>query len=234
MKHLESITVNTNELDLQIGMLYPYCGYGNNQPKQNVKALLQQMLDEAKQVGKPCFGYRIVNGGIVDKNYYRFDREIFKPGPVIMHSLKGCAQYVLLVATVGDAFDRWLQSIHRQGDILQMYLSDAVGSAIVEATQHYACSYLEKEAAKEGLHITNDYSPGYCGWHVSEQQNFFSLLPEDFCGITLSESSLMHPIKSISCVIGLDEHAIKHPYGCDICGKSDCFLKIARAKNPIN
>ena len=233
MKHLESITVDAAKLDLTLESLYPYCGYGHHQPKGAVLTLLQEMLDEAKAVAVPDFGYVVVEGEAVGKDSFRLGNETFAPGAVITHALKGCSQYILLVATVGEAFDNWLQTIHQEGDILRMYLSDAVGSAMAEATQRYAVAYLEREAAKEGLYITNDYSPGYCGWHVKEQQLFFALLPNHFCGVTLSESSLMHPIKSISCVIGLDEHAVKRPYGCDICRKTDCFLKIARAKNNI-
>ena len=55
---------------------------------------------------------------------------------------------------------------------------------------------LERYVAPEGLRITNSYSPGYCGWNVSEQHALFSLLPEGFCGVRLCESGLMLPIKS--------------------------------------
>jgi len=45
------------------------------------------------------------------------------------------------------------------------------------------------------------YSPGYCGWHVSGQKALFGFLDAAVVGITLTDSSLMHPLKSVSGVI---------------------------------
>ncbi|MCK7538940.1 MAG: hypothetical protein MZV63_52410 [Marinilabiliales bacterium] len=46
--------------------------------------------------------------------------------------------------------------------------------------------------------ITNRFSPGYCGWDVAEQHKLFSFFKDNFCGITLTESALMNPVKSVS------------------------------------
>ena len=138
----------------------------------------------------------------------------------------------MLVATAGEEFAQWQEVKNSEGDILVSFIIDGIGSAIAETTGAYAHEYIRGEAAKEGLKTTNSYSPGYCDWHVVQQHLFFSLLPDKFCGITLNDSALMHPIKSISCVIGLDENAVERAYGCSICKKADCFLRIARAKTP--
>lgn len=45
------------------------------------------------------------------------------------------------------------------------------------------------------------YSPGYCGWHVSGQRRLFERLRPGEIGITLRESFLMDPIKSVSGVL---------------------------------
>ena len=45
------------------------------------------------------------------------------------------------------------------------------------------------------------YSPGYCGWHVSGQINLFNTLTPEKIGITLGESCLMNPLKSVSGVL---------------------------------
>jgi hypothetical protein len=45
------------------------------------------------------------------------------------------------------------------------------------------------------------YSPGYCGWHVSGQKRLFRSLEPERIGITLTDSCLMQPLKSVSGVI---------------------------------
>lgn len=48
---------------------------------------------------------------------------------------------------------------------------------------------------------TLSYSPGYCGWHVSGQKKLFQFLEPDEIGITLNDSYLMTPLKSVSGVL---------------------------------
>lgn len=42
------------------------------------------------------------------------------------------------------------------------------------------------------------FSPGYCGWHISGQRKLFRHLHPEDIGITLNQSFLMQPLKSIS------------------------------------
>ena len=73
---------------------------------------------------------------------------------------------------------------------------------------------------------TNRFSPGYCGWHVSEQQRLFRLFgTESPCGVSLTDSSLMVPIKSVSGVIGLGPEVRKLEYSCGLCDYKDCYKR---------
>ena len=81
-----------------------------------------------------------------------------------------------------------------------------------------------------GLKITNRYSPGYCGWDVSEQKKLFKILPEKFCGIELTDSCLMHPIKSVSGIIGIGKSVKFNEYTCNLCDEADCLYRNLRHK----
>ena len=76
-----------------------------------------------------------------------------------------------------------------------------------------------------GWSLTNRYSPGYCDWPVSDQHNLFSLLPAGFCGITLTSSALMVPVKSLSGVIGVGSGVKRGAYQCSICDLKDCYRR---------
>jgi hypothetical protein len=45
------------------------------------------------------------------------------------------------------------------------------------------------------------YSPGYCGWHISGQKKLFQYLRPERIGISLNDSCLMTPLKSVSGVL---------------------------------
>ena len=48
---------------------------------------------------------------------------------------------------------------------------------------------------------------------------------ENPTGIALSESCLMHPIKSVSGVIGIGTTARRRAYGCVICQNKTCIYR---------
>ncbi len=81
------------------------------------------------------------------------------------------------------------------------------------------------EQAARGLKITNRYSPGYCNWPLKDQRPLFAFVGENPTGIALSESCLMHPIKSVSGVIGIGTKARRRAYGCVICQNKTCIYR---------
>ena len=78
------------------------------------------------------------------------------------------------------------------------------------------------------------YSPGYCGWHVSGQKAVFSCLGSETAGITLTDSYLMHPLKSVSGVIIAgrpDIHDFTNDYTfCTGCKDKECRERIGSAR----
>jgi len=79
------------------------------------------------------------------------------------------------------------------------------------------------------------YSPGYCGWHISGQQKLFLALRPEEIGITLRESYLMQPLKSMSGVIVAGErsiHAFEDGYPfCRECRTHGCRARIRQLMN---
>ena len=74
------------------------------------------------------------------------------------------------------------------------------------------------------------YSPGYCGWHVSGQKMLFQSLKPDKIGITLNDSCLMTPLKSISGVLvsgPSDMHIFDNNYSfCEECTTYSCKIRM--------
>ena len=115
-----------------------------------------------------------------------------------------------------------------EGDFVKGYIADVVGSEIVESAMDKIQDDLEQQMETQGLHITDRYSPGYCGWSVGEQHKLFSFFPENFCGISLTPSSLMLPIKSVSGVIGIGLDVSRKGYVCQHCDMVNCIYREKR------
>ena len=106
--------------------------------------------------------------------------------------------------------------------------TNTLGTVTVECAIDTIQDNLATELEEKGIKITNRYSPGYCGWSLSEQRKLFALFPDGHCGIKLSDSCLMEPIKSVSGVIGFGVNVRQHIYDCQICELENCYYRKIR------
>lgn len=212
-------------LKLQFDEIYRNLGYGSAIPDDQTIQTIGKIVAHARTICKPLAQFAIYPLGLNGNNLVIRDIEM-KTGKIIANYLTDSSEIAVFVATAGLEFDNYLRNVKKSGDIYMEFLSDAVGSEIAEATVNYVCSEIEKLANERSMYVTLSYSPGYCGWHVREQPKLFSLLPNNSCGITLNESCLMHPVKSVSGVIGFSKSKdVNVPYACDICGLETCYKR---------
>jgi hypothetical protein len=150
---------------------------------------------------------------------------VFDSGKIIHKMLRHSEKYALFLVTAGPGPEHLARSLISEGNYLDGYIVDLVASALVDLAADQVQEQIRKLAHTGGLKITNRYSPGYCSWNVEEQQKLFSLFPKGCSGITLSDSSLMNPIKSISGIIGLGTEVKYRDYTCEICPMKDCHFR---------
>lgn len=146
-------------------------------------------------------------------------------GRRISRYMENASQIALFICTAGSIFTDLSHTYQQNGDFLEAFVTESIGSATVENAMAQIQSQLEKEMEVDGKKITNRYSPGYCDWALSEQQALFSYIGTHPTGITVNSSSLMQPIKSVSGIIGIGTEVKKQPYGCSICKSSTCVYR---------
>ena len=137
--------------------------------------------------------------------------------------LLGCERAVILAATVGLAPDRGLLR-YGSREPLRGLLCQAIGAERIEALCDCFCEELRREAAGKGLFTLLRFSPGYGNLPLGIQRDIFRLLDcPGKIGLTLSESLLMSPSKSVTAFVGIRNCAAPaHSGGCDRCSKADC------------
>ncbi len=193
--------------------------------------MVRGILKDAKEHMDIRGGYRIFENTIVriNKDTLTCDNVKFESDAIVAQQLQGSSTLIIFAATLGPKFDDWSRSFFSGGDPFSGYVADVIGSLKVEQAIDWISGKIETQLSKQGLNSTNRYSPGYCGWDVYEQHKLFSLLPEQFLGITLHPSALMTPIKSVSGVIGAGKSVERLPYTCAFCTQENCFMR--RGKN---
>ncbi len=102
------------------------------------------------------------------------------------------------LCTIGPELETHCAAYFRTDDTLRGLILDAIGSEATEQVARHADTELAKIARKMGLWPSKRFSPGYRNWDLSEQSFLFKVLPAEKIGITLNDSFMMTPRKSVS------------------------------------
>ncbi|WP_163712438.1 vitamin B12 dependent-methionine synthase activation domain-containing protein [Mangrovibacterium lignilyticum] len=146
-----------------------------------------------------------------------------KPGKTITGELRESSHAALFICTAGKTISEEADRLLRGDDPVYGYVLNVFGSAIAEAVADRLQERIQAEAQAQGMQITNRYSPGYCHWDVADQHALFSLFEGKTGGVSLTPSALMHPIKSISGIIGVGSDVQYRDYHCDLCQMKTCM-----------
>lgn len=146
-------------------------------------------------------------------------------GATAERMLDGSEQAVLLACTLGARFDTLLRSAQAR-DMAEAVLLDALGSAFVEA----GCDGAEDEIAARfpALYRTDRFSPGYGDLPLDLQPAVCAALnAQRRLGLTVTDSLLLNPVKSVTAVIGLsDAPQPARIRGCGFCNfRENCQFR---------
>jgi hypothetical protein len=219
--------LNINDLNIEFSDVLNILQVTDNSPDNPVVYESIQLFGQLKNIANIQGGYFIHNKIEVDieKGIINIKGMKINPQKQICGYMKNSEKIALFVCTAGEGFSVYSNQYNKKGDYLKGFIVDSMGSLVVEKSMDFIQKKLEEEVLLSGIRITNRYSPGYCDWKVQDQQQLFGLLPENPYNISLSESSLMIPIKSVSGIIGIGKNVRKRKYSCDICRNSTCIYR---------
>ena len=202
------------DLGISLSELYEQMGYEQAVPDEATVKETDMIIAEAKGFLRPRFCFFV-------------QRELpdFAIGKIIERQLKGAEAYAFFICTAGVEYEAFQERLKKAGDMVRVFIADALGSVIAEKAADQMELSLQENIDKLGWHHTNRFSPGYCGWHVSQQQLLFPLFKGETCGVKLTESSLMLPIKSVSGIIGLGPNVRHLDYTCGLCDFKQCYKR---------
>lgn len=195
-----------------------YAGVRGDVPE--IAALMQECLDEIedKLVYKVCYReFRVTDGGAyLDLGFIKTDSAHLRK------NLKGCDRIVLFAATVGIELDRLIGKYSRISPV-KAFLFQAIGAERIEMLCNVFNEEYTKQAEQKGLFTRPRFSPGYGDLPIEIQKDIFNVLdcPRKI-GLSLNDSLLMSPSKSVTALIGIGGTACENPSGCAACGREDC------------
>lgn len=202
-------------------------GYSPGTAPAPVSDLIREVSAELMPLGDVRAEYIILDNltSNPDNKTITLKEVVFEIKPIIFSQIKNSEGAALFICTAGAEVGLRSSRSMKEGDLLRGYVYDVIGSEVVENAADRMQEELRIAVAGEGLKITNRFSPGYCGWDVAEQHKLFSFFPDNYCGITLTESALMNPVKSVSGLIGIGREVRYAHYQCHICDDRNCIYR---------
>ena len=143
-------------------------------------------------------------------------------GPVTT-VMGGAAELAIGVCTVGSRVSERITQLKTNGDPVQSLLLDQLATLAVGKLSQQFYQMLMTESEARGLHTSTYLSPGESEWSIRDQAVIFDLLDATQIGVSLTESMLMKPIKSVSLMAGIGPEPMGVPGAthCDYCTMAD-------------
>jgi hypothetical protein len=172
----------------------------------NVEEIIQELLVKVMEL----FTANTQPAGILSEVSITDFKEIFRgegenaPEVPLQHIFPRADRLALFALTMGSKVSARIKECFKKNDFALGSMLDSVASLAAEnAVEVYEENFYKltkkKNTARENYVLS--YSPGYCGWHISSQKNIFEYLHPERIGISLNDSYLMSPIKSVTGVL---------------------------------
>lgn len=203
-----------------------YLGHTNQDIDANTEQLLNQCLIEIRQLMTTKFVYETFNIDHGEGSIGLRDTILVMESNDIINHLAKSDKCVLMAASLGLEVDMKI-AYYSKTDVTKSLILDACASTAIEALCDEVEEKIRKEACDHGYNITTRFSPGYGDLPITLQKSFTQVLQTyPKMGLTVTESSIMLPRKSVTALIGWQkEEAAVEVIKCKLCKNLNCSFR---------
>lgn len=166
--------------------------------ESEISTLVESCINEAKDklTYKVCYReFNVtVNGDLCDFDVFQIHSSD------LAVNLKGANRAVVFAATVGVEIDRLIAKYSRISPS-KAFMLGALGAERAEALCDAFCKDISSDSK---VTVKPRFSPGYGDLPLEAQRQIFAVLcPEKTIGLSLNDSLLMSPSKSVTAIVGI-------------------------------
>lgn len=193
-----------------------YMGQADGRCDDKLKKVMETSEEKLLMAVKPRYVYKCFDFTEIKEGIRVEDTALVLYGEDIKKHLKGCEKLILMCATLSADVDRLIR-ITQINDMLSALALDCLASTAIEQL----CDKVEFEIkeAFPGYEMTWRYGVGYGDLPISLQKDFLKVLnAQKQIGLNVTESNILTPRKSVTCIIGLSVNKIEpSKRGCAVC-----------------
>ena len=178
-------------MNVTLGEVCAYMRMGGSLPEGALAERVEELVADVRDVLRPARVWRRIDVSSLPC-----------PGMTLLRHLDGCRDAYLVCGTLGaggDALHRRLSAVSGADALIVQ----AAGAAFIERWMDETEALIRTDLAP-GEQLITRYSPGFGDWPLEAQRGLLELLDAPRAiGVSLTDSLLMVPSKSVSAVIGM-------------------------------
>lgn len=181
-----------------------YIGYSKIRlPDDTIMQMIKEACEKLMEVIKPQVIFEEFDLSFEsqnEKNIISFADVCFESKD-LARNLQNCDKIYLLACTIGPQVDSIIRREQTLNAAMAAILQGA-GAMFIEKLVDLSNMQIKMDAQKNSRITKPRYSPGYGDVPLSCQKDFFRLLPCTRIGLTLMDTLIMAPEKSVTAYIG--------------------------------
>ncbi len=212
-------------MDIRTKEAIRYLGYGRNEIDESTLQLIDTSFCELEQVAERRIISRVFQLDLIQDNEMKIE-SMRICSKNLSKNLRGCERVILLGATLGIQVDRWMKR-YSYMDMAKVLVVQACAAAMLEEYLDNWQKEQEQHFIKENWYLRPRFSPGYGDFSIGHQRQILEMLQATKrIGLSMTDSSMLTPTKSVTAVIGMSRtETACHQKGCEVCGKKDCIYR---------
>ena len=192
-----------------------YASCPNDDERMN--ALLTETLAEAEKEINYRLCYRVCTAKDILAR--------FSDSQLVARRLCGVEYAVLVAVTLGVGLDR-LIARYGVASPTKALLLQGIGAERVESLLNAFGTDMRLECEAQGFGLGARFSAGYGDFPLTAQRELFALLDcSKTIGLTLTDSCLMSPTKSVTAIFPIGKGQSEEKTGCATCEKKSCAFR---------
>ncbi len=219
--------VSQTNISIDKNEVLRYLGYNNQNLSEHTIAQIDCLISKCMSLNCLKYTYRYFETESVNNEIHLKNTNVSFKGTDIYTHLAGSKYIALFAVTSGIAIESELAKLQKTS-MTDAVIFDACANAYIEAGADFADNLIRNEAKQKGFSANYRYSPGYGDFPLECQKDIINLLdcPKKI-GLTVTDSMLMIPHKSITAVVGVfEEKANQSKRSCQGCNMyNQCIFR---------
>lgn len=206
-----------------------YLGYHRSLPDSITQQMINEVSDTLIKIVSPKHVFEKYPVA-VQGDEVTIDQFIIKSSKLARH-LRQCHWVYLFAATLGIAADNKIRA-YCAVSMSKASVAQAVCTALIESYCDEIQEGLSKLELKNNCFLRPRFSPGYGDFSIEYQKELLNKLnASKRIGLTLTNSHLMVPTKSVSAMIGVTNKPNCHTNKCAACDNKECEFREDRKEH---